>query len=183
MARRDDDDETDETSQTPDPEPGGGVTIGGSMAGGAIATGRDSTARHVGPAGELPPDGGAAVPRPVPPAGPGGVSIGGSVTGGALATGHGSEATHDASAPDAVHRQLLDEVTLLRGELGLLAARPDVMRADDELAAVQDEINRTGRADRGRLQRLRAMLTGTGAAVAVLASAATVAQTIQGMVG
>lgn len=163
--------------------PGGGVSIGGSMTGGAIAAGADSTARDTSrtaggvPVADLP------APAPVGPAAPGGVSIGGHLTGGALATGEGSEAVYDATHIDAAHRQLLEGIVELRQHLTLLARNDDVDAADGELAGVQDEITRTGRAEPGRLRRLRERLTDTSTALAALASAAAVAQAIQGLVG
>ena len=163
---------------------GGGVSIGGSMTGGAIATGADSTARDTSrTAGGVPVADLPAPTAPVGPATPGGVSIGGHLTGGALATGAGSEAVYDATHIDAAHRQLLEGIAELRQHLTLLARNADVDAADGELAGVQDEITRTGHAEPGRLRRLRDRLTDTNTALAALASAAAVAQAIQGLVG
>jgi hypothetical protein len=163
--------------------PGGGLFIGGSMTGGAIATGRDSVARDSGrraadvPLKDLPAPADAA-PRPLP----GQAFIAGHVTGGALAAGEGSQAVHEAVSTDAGYRQLFEAVVLLRQHLEDFAPSPAVTGIRSELAAVQDEITDTGRAEQGRLSRLRDRLSMAAPAIAALTSAVSVAKAIKELV-
>jgi hypothetical protein len=177
--------ESRESGEEPDgAEHSGGVVIGGSMTGGAIATGKQSSARDSSRREGTPTT--ADLPAPNAPAGPvasGQVFVAGHVTGGAVAAGEGSEAVYEAVTADAAYQELLSAVTLLRQHLTLLARGADVESADGELAAVQEEITRTGRAETGRLRRLRERLTDAKSVLAALASAATVAEVIHGLVG
>ncbi|MFE2425490.1 hypothetical protein ACFXJ5_01820 [Streptomyces sp. NPDC059373] len=161
---------------------GGGLFVGGSVTGGAIATGRESRATDSSkgtggaPVADLPAP--VAPPSAVPS---GGAVVGGHVTGGAIAAGHGSEAVYDAQRADGSHEELLAAVTLLRQHLGLLTPGPEIDEVDGELAGVEDEITRTGRAEPTRLERLRERLTTGNAALAGLQSAVAVAVAIRGL--
>jgi len=160
----------------------GGVFVSGSVTGGAIAAGRDSRASDTSKGTGATPV--ADLPAPVaPPAtGPrGGVVVGGHVTGGAVAAGIGSEAVYDAQHVDAGHQELLAAVALLRQHLGIMTPGPEIDAVDGELAGVEEEINRTGRAEPTRLEWLRERITTGNAALAGLASAVSVAQAIQGL--
>jgi hypothetical protein len=105
------------------------------------------------------------------------------MTGGAIAAGEGSEAEHKAVRVDAAHQALLVAITRLRGDMKVLATSEAVAAADGELAGIQDEITLTGRAEPGRLRRLLALLKRGDTILAALASAAAVAQAVQGLVG
>jgi hypothetical protein len=72
-------------------------------------------------------------------------------------------------------------VTLLRQHLGLLTPGPEIDEVDGELAGVEDEITRTGRAEPTRLERLRERLTTGNTALAGLQSAVAVAVAIRGL--
>lgn len=162
----------------------GGLIIGGSMTGGAIATGRGSTARDSsrtqgGPSpGEfLEP---AGLPEAIPP---GTTAIAGHVTGGAAATGEDSEAVHEAVRVDPAHKELLRACHQLRRDLGGLVRTDEVAQADAELADVEDEVTRTGRAEPGRLERLRTLLRAGNSVLQAAAGTATVLTAIEGILG
>ncbi|MGW1076640.1 hypothetical protein [Streptomyces sp. NPDC002537] len=151
---------------------GGGVAIG-RMTGGAVAAGRRARAEDRSERVARPPargDGLAPVPQRVP--GEGGVAVG-ELQGGAVAAGDGAEAVDAAREPLPVPAALLTAVRALRGQLPLLVRSEgdglDVV--DSELAELEEEAERTGRADRGRLERLRSLLSGGAPLVAGLASA------------
>ncbi|MGA5133135.1 hypothetical protein ACPCTO_25350 [Streptomyces olivoreticuli] len=158
---------------------GGGIAIG-RMTGGAVASGRkaraeDRSERVARPAPRG--DGLAPVPQQAP--GEGGIAVG-ELEGGALAAGPEAEAVDSTREPLPVPPALLTAVRELRGQLPLLArAEGDGLDAvDGELADLEEEAERTGRADRGRLERLRSLLTGGATVAAGLASALAVVQAI-----
>ena len=112
----------------------------------------------------------------------------GSMSGGAIATGrHGRATSYTGSAPppqtDEATRALLEAVRTLRTQMELLAADDDTRDVDGELNEIEGEITRTGRADRGRLARLRERLESGSTVVGALASAATVVQAAAGVLG
>ncbi|MFG3252311.1 hypothetical protein [Streptomyces sp. NPDC048172] len=122
--------------------------------------------------------------------GAGAISIG-SMSGGAVASGEHASAVHHAApsaAPadqrydDAV-RELLEAVRILRTHLALLAPSDETAETDGALAEVEDEAERTGSVDEGRLRRLNARLQAGATAAAGLASAGAVAQAIAQLVG
>ncbi|MEV6674758.1 hypothetical protein [Streptomyces sp. NPDC051162] len=160
-------------------EEGGGIAIG-RMTGGAAASGRgaraeDRSERTARPAARS--EGPAPVPRRTP--GEGGVAVG-ELSGGALAAGEQATAVDASRGPLPVPDTLLTAVRDLRGQLPLLA-RTEGDGIDDvegELADLEEEAARTGRADRGRLERLRSLLTGGATVAAGLASALAVVQAI-----
>ncbi|WKU46534.1 hypothetical protein Q3V23_22125 [Streptomyces sp. VNUA116] len=171
---------------------GGGIAIG-RMTGGAVAAGERAQAEHRGTgqrnAGRDSGAGGSAkgrlsdepagapvnVPSGVPRAG--GVAVG-ELSGGAVAAGREARAVDSSRDLLAVTPELLEAVTALRGQLPLLV-RSDgdgVDAVGDELAGLEAEARRTGRTQRGRLVRLRALLSSGATAVGGLASAAAVAE-------
>ncbi|MFD0382787.1 hypothetical protein ACFQ2B_11650 [Streptomyces stramineus] len=109
----------------------------------------------------------------------GGIAVG-EVLGGALAAGREAEAVDASRELLSVPPGLLAAVRELRGQLPLFTrAEGDGLDAvDGELAELEEEAGRTGRAERGRLERLRALLTGGTTAVGGLASAFAVVQAI-----
>ncbi|MEU5422748.1 hypothetical protein ACFY1P_27530 [Streptomyces sp. NPDC001407] len=158
---------------------GGGIAIG-RMTGGAVASGRQARAEDRSERVARPaPGGGALAPVPGRAPGEGGVAVG-ELEGGAVAAGHGAEAVDAAREPLPVPAALLLAVRELRGQLPLLARSEDdgLDAVDEELADLEEEATRTGRADRGRLERLRSLLTGGATVAAGLASALAVVQAI-----
>ncbi|MCC3767734.1 hypothetical protein K6I34_006160, partial [Streptomyces sp. UNOC14_S4] len=104
----------------------------------------------------------------------------GELHGGAVAAGERAAAVDAAHAPVPCPPELLAAVRQLRGQLPLLV-RTDGDGLDDvegELAGLEEEATRTGRTDRGRLERLRSLLSGGASVVAGLAAALDVVQTI-----
>ncbi|MGH3325999.1 MAG: hypothetical protein ACRDOV_16460 [Streptomyces sp.] len=119
----------------------------------------------------------------------GGVHIG-SMSGGAIATGkHGqaSSTSYTYNAPpqqtDEATCALLEAVRALRTDMRVLAATDETRDVDGELGEVEGEITRTGRADPGRLARLRDRLEAGATAIGLLASAATVVQAAAQVLG
>ncbi|SCK15648.1 hypothetical protein H181DRAFT_01056 [Streptomyces sp. WMMB 714] len=112
----------------------------------------------------------------------------GSMSGGAIATGRYGQATsHTYAAPppqtDEATRAVLDAVRDLRRQMEVFAASDETRDVGGELDRIEGEITRTGRADRGRLERLRERLESGSTAVGALASAATVVQAVAGVLG
>ncbi|MFF7024480.1 hypothetical protein D7231_20385 [Streptomyces klenkii] len=174
---------------------GGGIAIG-RMTGGAVAAGERAQAEHRGTGRQNPgqnagqnagQDAGGSgsanerlsdnapvsVPADVPRAG--GIAVG-ELSGGAVAAGREARAVDSRDAL-AVPPELLEAVTALRAQLPLLVRSEGdgVDAVGDELAGLEAEARRTGRTQRGRLVRLRALLTSGATAVGGLASAAAVA--------
>ncbi|MEV0603415.1 hypothetical protein AB0I82_29545 [Streptomyces sp. NPDC050315] len=119
------------------------------------------------------------------PAHSGGVHIG-SVHG-AFAVGNDNTVTNYAApqqpARDPAQEELLNAVRELRADLQRLTPAPETDALGAELADVQDEIERTGSASPGRLQRLRTALADAGAVTGLLASGAAVVQSVTGLLG
>ncbi|MFH8785828.1 hypothetical protein [Streptomyces roseoverticillatus] len=171
---------------------GGGIAIG-RMTGGAVSAGeraqaesrteRRSAGRDAGANGRLS-NGPAEVPVNVPVNVPvdvprdGGIAIG-ELSGGAVAAGREARAADVSHDLLAVTPELLEAVTALRAQLPLLVRSEGdgVDAVGDELAGLEAEARRTGRTRRGRLVRLRALLSSGATAVGGLASAAAVAET------
>ncbi|GGX85314.1 hypothetical protein [Streptomyces hiroshimensis] len=156
---------------------GGGIAIG-RMTGGAVAAGdraqAENRAERAGP--NTPGDAGlAGVPAETP--GDGGIAVG-ELSGGSVAAGRQARAVDSARDALAVTPELLEAVAALRRQLPLLvrAEGDGVDAVGDELAGLEDEARRTGRTQRGRLVRLRALLSSGATAAGGLASAATVAE-------
>ncbi|MEU8549507.1 hypothetical protein AB0C81_21375 [Streptomyces roseoverticillatus] len=165
---------------------GGGIAIG-RMTGGAVAAGeraqaenraeraqaenRAERARRDDRAGA----GLARVPAETPR--DGGIAVG-ELSGGAVAAGREARAVDSSRDVLAVTPELLEAVTALRGQLPLLVRSEGdgVDAVGDELAGLEAEARRTGRTQRGRLVRLRALLSSGATAVGGLASAAAVAE-------
>ncbi|RLU90449.1 hypothetical protein CTZ27_21215 [Streptomyces griseocarneus] len=153
-------------------ESGGGIAIN-RMTGGAVASGRgaraeDRSERTARPAAR---EGGpASVPQHVPAEG--GIAVD-ELHGGALAAGERATAVDAARAPLPVSPELLAAIGRLRGQLPLLVRTDDdgIDDVEGELAGLEEEAARTGRTDRGRLERLRSLLSGGAPVVAGLASA------------
>ncbi|MGW2601870.1 hypothetical protein [Streptomyces klenkii] len=178
---------------------GGGIAIG-RMTGGAVAAGERAQAEHRGTGRQTPgqnpgqnpgqtpgQDAGGSgsangrlsdnAPVSVPPDVPraGGIAVG-ELSGGAVAAGREARAVDSRDAL-AVPPELLEAVTALRGQLPLLVRSEGdgVDAVGDELAGLEAEARRTGRTQRGRLVRLRALLSSGATAAGGLASAAAVA--------
>ncbi|GAA0465953.1 hypothetical protein ABZ951_29495 [Streptomyces sp. NPDC046215] len=158
---------------------GGGIVIG-RMTGGAAASGEKARAEDRSERVGRPVEQGAGlIPVPGHAPGEGGIAVG-EVLGGALAAGREAEAVDASRELLSVPPGLLAAVRELRGQLPLFTrAEGDGLDAvDGELAELEEEAGRTGRAERGRLERLRALLTGGTTAVGGLASAFAVVQAI-----
>ncbi|MEU2512733.1 hypothetical protein [Streptomyces syringium] len=166
----------------------GGVAVG-HFSGGAIATGDGSRAEdrseRIGQGdgqGAEQGSGPVVVPQSVPE--DGGVAVG-AMSGGAVATGPDAEAVYASRQLLSASPELLAAVRLLRQQLPLLARTEGdgLDRCEGQLAELEEEVVRTGRAERGRLVRLRALLTGGATTAGGLASAIAVVQAISGLLG
>lgn len=180
----DEDDESPRERPGAAPDAGGGISVG-RMSGGAVASGyRSSAEDRSARIGSPPPDDGPAAVPPVPPPGAGGISVG-TMTGGAVAAGRESSAVDASRQLVSASPELVTALRLLRAQLPLLARTRDdrLDEVEGELADVAGEIDRTGRAERGRLERLRSLLAGGGTAAGGLASAFAVAQAIAQLLG
>lgn len=94
-----------------------------------------------------------------------------------------STVTGTAPARDPRQEELLLAVRRLRADLGGVVATEQTAALDAELADVEDEIEGTGRADTGRLTRLRRALTDAGAVTGILASGVAVGQAVGTLLG
>ncbi|MFE0047826.1 hypothetical protein [Streptomyces albireticuli] len=160
---------------------GGGIVIG-RMTGGAAASGEKARAEDRSERVGTPAARDAGLtPVPVPAGAPGagGIAVG-EQSGGALASGREAEAVDASRELLSLSPELLTAVRELRGQLPLLArAEGDGLDdVDGELAGLEATAVRDGRAERGRLVRLRALLTGGATAAGGLASALAVVQAI-----
>ncbi|WAZ26558.1 hypothetical protein STRCI_008149 [Streptomyces cinnabarinus] len=124
------------------------------------------------------------------PSGQGHIAIG-VMTGGAVAAGPAARAV-DASTRAATARpgdlldappELLAAVRTLREHLRTLTPTDETAEVDEALTTLEDELDHTGRAARGQLEWLAARLNAGATALAGLASAAAVAQTLSGLLG
>ncbi|MFB7540819.1 hypothetical protein ACFC0N_13090 [Streptomyces zaomyceticus] len=94
-----------------------------------------------------------------------------------------STVTGTAPARDPRQEELLLAVRRLRADLGGVVATEQTAALDAELADAEDEIEGTGRADTGRLTRLRRALTDAGAVAGILASGVAVGQAVGTLLG
>ncbi|GHF47914.1 hypothetical protein GCM10010218_31690 [Streptomyces mashuensis] len=150
----------------------GGISIG-SLTGGAVSQGDGSHAEDRSERIGSEPAG--AAHGPVPQAADGGIAVH-TMAGGAVAQGDRAAAVDASRRLLAVPDELLDAIGLLRREM---ADRPrahgdGIDEVDGELADLQEEVRRTGRARRGRLARLRTLLNSGATAAGGLASAVAV---------
>ncbi|MEV4442183.1 hypothetical protein AB0K09_24900 [Streptomyces sp. NPDC049577] len=159
-------------------EKSGGISVG-RMTGGAVASGPGARAEDRSERVGAPP----AAAGDVPVAGPvpenGGVAVG-EMSGGAAAAGVDAHALDASRQLLPVPPGLLEAVGLLRQDLPRLArAGGDRLdEVDGELAALEDEARRTGRTERGRLDRLKELLAVGTTAAGALSSAVAVVQAI-----
>ncbi|GHG19597.1 hypothetical protein [Streptomyces zaomyceticus] len=94
-----------------------------------------------------------------------------------------STVTGTAPARDPRQEELLLAVRRLRADLGGVVPTEQTAALDAELADAEDEIEGTGRADTGRLTRLRRALTDAGAVTGILASGVAVGQAVGTLLG
>lgn len=137
----------------------GGLYIGGSVTGGALATGHGSVAedasRNEGPAAPLPP----VTARPVS-APPGQTVIAGHVTGGAVATGRDSHAAYTAVRTDALTAKVLVDLGAVRAALAALPATIETEAVEGVLDRARQSIEEDGEVAPTLLQRLLGLLRG-----------------------
>ncbi|MBP2584223.1 hypothetical protein J3A78_004701 [Streptomyces sp. PvR006] len=93
-------------------------------------------------------------------------------------TGHGAPAARDPQ-----QEELLQAIRRLRADLGGVVPTERTAALDGELAEAEDEIESTGRADAGRLTRVRRALTDAGAVTGILASGVAVGQAAGALLG
>ncbi|MCB5908615.1 hypothetical protein [Streptomyces pinistramenti] len=177
---RDDGERT--TAPVPAPADEGGISIG-LMTGGAVARGARARAEdrseHTGAAG---PAGPVPVPATPPRAG---VAIG-AMTGGAVAAGAEAHALDASRRLVTVSPELVRALAALRAELPQAvdgSADDGIGEIADQLALVESGMAQTQQAERGRLQRLLALLTSGSAIAGGLASAVAVVQAISALLG
>ncbi len=106
------------------------------------------------------------------------VSIGGNVSHSAVAVGSNARAeNHQGTAPqrDEATEELLKAVRELRDDLKRVRETEQTEALRRALEETEGEITRTGRAASSRRERLRQLLTDSGALVGLLASAGAVA--------
>ncbi|MFP3992390.1 hypothetical protein U9R90_33975 [Streptomyces sp. E11-3] len=104
---------------------------------------------------------------------------------GAFAIGdNNSVVNQQGVAPlDPAHAELLKAVRDLRADLARLNTTDETAALDGELADAEDEIGRTGRADRGLLGRIGQALSQAGAVTGLLASATALSESVRALVG
>ncbi|WP_435185209.1 hypothetical protein [Streptomyces sp. bgisy126] len=93
-------------------------------------------------------------------------------------TVHGAQPSRDP-----LQEELLLAIRRLRTDLGGVVASEQTAALDAELSDAEDEIEGTGRADAGRLARLRRALTDAGAVTGILASGVAVGQAVGALLG
>ncbi|MFG2224537.1 hypothetical protein [Streptomyces sp. NPDC048644] len=164
----------------------GGIAIG-LMTGGAVAAGEraraeDRSDRAPAPAPAAPAPAGATPP-------PSGIAIG-TMTGGAVAAGPEAHALDASRRPVLASPELVRALAELRAELPVAATGSDghgdghaIAELTDQLTLVEGGIARTQQAERGRLERLRALLTSGSTLAGGLASAVAVVQAISALLG
>ncbi|MGW2540212.1 hypothetical protein ACWC5I_04895 [Kitasatospora sp. NPDC001574] len=167
--------------------PASGGFAAGDVSGGAIAVGDGAVAedrsRRAGPT----PAPSVPVGRPMgrtPTPVPGSVIVD-TLRDTPVAVGRNARAVNSSVQADSEVLKLLHAVTALRGSLpALVRTEGDgIDELDHQLAEVQTEIEQTGHIERGRLDRLRALLTGSVTAVSVFASTLTIIQAIAQLLG
>ncbi|MFI9120323.1 hypothetical protein ACIGW0_13130 [Streptomyces bikiniensis] len=91
--------------------------------------------------------------------------------------------TGSGPARDPLQEELLRAIRRLRSDLAGVVPSEQTAALDAELSDVEDEIEGTGRADTGRLTRLRRALTDAGAVTGILASGVAVGQAVAALLG
>ncbi|MGW0031466.1 hypothetical protein ACWDXD_16775 [Streptomyces sp. NPDC003314] len=91
--------------------------------------------------------------------------------------------TGNQPARDPLQEELLQAIRRLRTDLGGVVASEQTAALDAELSDAEDEIEGTGRADAGRLTRLRRALADAGAVTGILASGVAVGQAVGVLLG
>ncbi|MGW4722005.1 hypothetical protein [Streptomyces sp. NPDC004291] len=91
--------------------------------------------------------------------------------------------TGNQPARDPLQEELLQAIRRLRTDLGGVVASEQTAALDAELSDAEDEIEGTGRADAGRLTRLRRALADAGAVTGILASGVAVVQAVGALLG
>ncbi|WP_432085659.1 hypothetical protein [Streptomyces sp. bgisy095] len=108
-------------------------------------------------------------------------------TGGNVTIGDHNTVTHTVNGAqpsrDPLQEELLLAIRRLRTDLGGVVASEQTAALDAELSDAEDEIEGTGRADAGRLARLRRALTDAGAVTGILASGVAVGQAVGALLG
>ncbi len=160
----------------------GGISIG-LLTGGVVASGEGASAEdrslRIGTPAPLPASvEGLAAPAPVP----GGIGIG-AMTGGVVASGKGAKAVSASTRMIDASPDLYATISALREQLTVLAPTDEVATVDAQLAAAEEEISETRQVSGDRLRWLRERLSLGATAAAGLASAATVVQAIDQLVG
>ncbi|MEX0174068.1 hypothetical protein [Streptomyces sp. LMG1-1-1.1] len=84
---------------------------------------------------------------------------------------------------DPLQEALLQAIGKLRADLAGVVPSEQTAALDEELSDAEDEIEGTGRADAGRLRRLRQALTDAGAVTGILASGVAVGQAVGTLLG
>jgi hypothetical protein len=175
----------------------GSVSIGGSMHGGAVSTGRGGSAEVRAPAEPEPRRARVheealpsrpATPRSTTAAGatPGSVTIGGDARGVAISTGDHGTARYEAtstSVGDEQYQDLLEQVRLLRQQLPLFTGAKGVVEVEAELAEAEEEITLTGVVTPGLLRRLWERLEQASTALGGLSSALALAEAVRKLTG
>ncbi|MFE5657379.1 hypothetical protein ACFQ9H_14495 [Streptomyces sp. NPDC056517] len=108
-------------------------------------------------------------------------NTGGNVTIGdhnTVTTGHGVPAARDPQ-----QEELLQAIRRLRADLGGVVPTERTAALDGELSEAEEEIESTGRADAGRLTRVRRALTDAGTVTGILASGVAVGQAAGALLG
>ncbi|KQX59064.1 MULTISPECIES: hypothetical protein [unclassified Streptomyces] len=108
-------------------------------------------------------------------------------TGGNVTIGDHNTVTHTVYGTppdrDPAHEELLLAVRRLRADLEGVVPTERTAALDAELSDAEDEIEGTGRADTGRLTRLRRALGDAGAVTGILASGVAVGQAVAALLG
>ncbi|WP_121832463.1 hypothetical protein [Streptomyces sp. S1] len=91
--------------------------------------------------------------------------------------------TGNQPARDPLQEELLQAIRRLRTDLGGVVASEQTAALDAELSDAEDEIEGAGRADAGRLTRLRRALADAGAVTGILASGVAVGQAVGALLG
>ncbi|WP_030218207.1 hypothetical protein [Streptomyces bikiniensis] len=91
--------------------------------------------------------------------------------------------TGSGPARDPLQEELLRAIRRLRSDLAGVVPSEQTAALDAELSDAEDEIEGTGRADTGRLTRLRRALTDAGAVTGILASGVAVGQAVAALLG
>ncbi|MFE0649019.1 hypothetical protein ACFVZH_10570 [Streptomyces sp. NPDC059534] len=108
-------------------------------------------------------------------------------TGGNVTIGDNNTVTSTVNgtgpARDPHQEELLQAIRRFRTDLAGVVPSEQTAALDDELSDAEDEIEGTGRADTGRLRRLRRALADAGAVSGILASGVAVGQAVGTLLG